>query len=144
MLDRVPDITRETVAFKDTLLGFELHAVQKLHARQLIKVDGAPIFERPMLTKVNFQKSPAYLEWRRLVEETKNSMSSQPGQRQVAQEGCKRVEAQKPKGSEEPDEGGRLRKVSIMVNKSILLWNNNKYGTIIIIEIKSDDNSSSS
>ena len=121
MLDRIPDITRETVAFKDTLLGFELHAVQRLHARQLIKVDGAPIFERPMLTKGNFQKSPAYTEWRRLVEESKNNMGCQHGQRPVAQEGCKRVEAQKPKGSEEPEEGGRLRKVSIMVNKRITM-----------------------
>jgi hypothetical protein len=72
-----------------------------------------------MLTKMNFQISPAYLEWRRLVEETKNSLTPPAALRQVAQEGCKRVEAQKPGGSEEPDEGGRMRKVSIMVNKSI-------------------------
>ena len=55
-------------------------------------------------------------------------MTTQPAQRQVAQEGCKRVEAQKPGGSEEPDEGGRMRKVSIMVNKKYF------YGIIIITD----------
>jgi len=45
-----------------------------MHSRQIIKVDveAPPIFERPMLTKHNFQNSPAYLEWRQLIDESKN------------------------------------------------------------------------
>ena len=46
-----------------------------------------------MLTKMNFQKSPAYVEWRRLVDESKNTLTPQVSQGQVAQEGCKRLEA---------------------------------------------------
>jgi hypothetical protein len=55
-------------------------------------------------------------------------LTTQTHHRQVVQEGCKRVEGQKPGGSEEPDEGGRARKVSIMVNKKYF------YGIIIVTE----------
>ena len=62
VLDRVPDITRDTISFKETLTLLELHATQKLHARKIFKIETSspPIFERPMLTRHNFQKSEAY------------------------------------------------------------------------------------
>jgi hypothetical protein len=37
-VDRVPDVTKDTVSFKETMMLLELHAVQKLHRRKLIYV----------------------------------------------------------------------------------------------------------
>ena len=73
-MDRVPDITRDTISFRETFNLLEVHAVQRLHARQIFHIEGAsgPIFERPAFNKSNYQKSQAYQEWRRLLDETKN------------------------------------------------------------------------
>jgi hypothetical protein len=50
VLDREQDVTREAFSFKDSLLFLELQAVQKMHAHQLISIEGAPsLFEKPIL-----------------------------------------------------------------------------------------------
>ena len=72
-VDRVPDVTKETISFKETMMMLELHAVQKLHRRKLINIQGAEnIYERPMLTKSNYMDSQSYQEWRKLIDATKH------------------------------------------------------------------------
>jgi hypothetical protein len=69
VLDREPDITRDRVSVKESLALLELHAMQKIHTLNLIKIEGVPAFyERPNFTKGNFMKSPSYLEWRKIVD----------------------------------------------------------------------------
>ncbi len=74
-LDRVVDVTRDRVNPKDTLKLLELHAVEKLFTPNPIYIEGVPSFyERPNFTKENFMKSPAYLEWRKIVEKLNPSL----------------------------------------------------------------------
>lgn len=59
-LDRVNDVTRDRINFKDTLKLLEVHALQKMHEENVVQIEGIEIFEKPHLTIHNYQKVPAY------------------------------------------------------------------------------------
>jgi hypothetical protein len=103
VLDRVVDITRDRIVpFKESLVGLELHACQEMHKRQIFHIEGGasgPIFERPSLNKSNYQKSQAYQEYIKLINDSINISNPELFSQNLpefSKEVKKRVEMQKP------------------------------------------------
>lgn len=70
MLDRVADVTREIVSYRDNMVSLKVQTMKKYYSEQVVQIEGVPaIIEKPNITKLNFNKVPAYNEWRLLVED---------------------------------------------------------------------------
>ena len=68
VLQRVKDVTKDKISFKETLKNLEICALHKMSIPNEYEIDGIEIEERPEIHSANYNKLPAYADWKKKID----------------------------------------------------------------------------